>query len=86
MIDPRLYFYRDISGKEVDLLLQQGSQLIPIEIKNNKTFSSSYLNSLRYHEQSPKAKGGVVIYGGIKTQKIGDFQLFTSENCFQLMA
>jgi len=87
-LDPRLYFYRDVSGKEVDLLLQQGSQLIPIEIKSSKTFSSSFLNGLRYfHEQSPKkAKGGAVIYGGMKTQKIGNFQLFTPENCSQLMA
>lgn len=87
-MDPRLYFYRDISGKEVDLLLQQGNQLIPIKIKSSKTFSSSFLDGLRYfHKQSPKkAKGGAVIYGGIKTQKIENFQLFTPENCFQLMA
>lgn len=85
--DPRLYFYRDITGKEVDLLFQQGSRIIPIEIKSSKTFSSSFLNGLKYfHEQSPqKAEGGVVIYGGIKSQKIEKFQLFTAENCSQLM-
>ena len=85
--DPRLYFYRDVTGKEVDVLFQQGSQLMPIEIKSSKTFSSNYLNGLKYfHEQTPKkAKGGVVIYGGEKTQKVKDFQLFNAENCFKLM-
>jgi predicted AAA+ superfamily ATPase len=86
-MDPRLYFYRDVSGKEVDLLLQRGSQLIPIEIKSSKTFSPSFLDGLKYfHNQSPKkAKRGTVIYGGTKTQKIGNFQLLTPENCYKLM-
>jgi hypothetical protein len=86
--DPHLYFYRDNTGKEVDLLLQQGSQLIPIEIKSNKTFSPSFLNGLKYfHEQSPKkAEGGAVIYGGKKTQKLENFQLLTPESCFRLMS
>ena len=85
--DPRLYFYRDVTGKEVDVLFQQGSQLMPIEIKSSKTFSSNYLNGLKYfHEQTPKkAKGGAVIYGGEKTQKLKNFQLFNAEKCFKLM-
>lgn len=86
-LDPRLYFYRDISGKEVDLLFQKGSHLIPIEIKSNKTFSPSFLNGLKYfHEQSPKkAMDGILIYGGSKSQKIENYQLLTPENCSQSM-
>lgn len=86
-LDPRLYFYRDTTGKEVDLLLQRGSQLIPIEIKSSKTFTSSFLNGLQYfHMQTPKrAVDGAIIYGGAKTQKIGNFQLFSAEKCSQLM-
>jgi hypothetical protein len=86
-LDPRVYFYRDTSGKEVDLLIQQGSQLIPIEIKSGKTFSPSFLGGLNYfHEQTPKrAKGGAVIYGGTKTQQLGPFQLLIPEHCTQLM-
>ncbi|MBS0606564.1 MAG: ATP-binding protein [Parachlamydiales bacterium] len=85
--DPRLYFYRDVTGREVDLLLQQGSQLIPIEIKSSKTFSPSYLEGLQYfHQQTPqKAIGGTLIYAGEKFQKIGNFELLNPENCFQLM-
>ncbi len=87
-MDPRLYFYRDVLGREVDLLLQQGSRLIPIEIKSSKTFSPSFLEGLQYfHEQTPqKAEGGAVIYAGKQSQKIGVFQLFTVENCSQLMS
>ena len=85
--DPHLYFYRDVSGREVDLLLQQGSHLVPIEIKSSKTFSPSFLEGLQYfHEQTPKrAEGGSLVYAGGQTQKIGPFQLLNPENCSQLM-
>lgn len=86
-LDPRLYFYRDVTGKEVDLLFQKGSQLVPIEIKSSKTFSPSFFNGLKYfHEATPKkAMDGVVIYGGSKTQKIENFHLLTAENCSEFM-
>jgi uncharacterized protein len=83
-MDPRLYFYRDVSGREVDLLFQKGSHLLPIEIKSSKTFSPSFLEGLHYfHERTPRAEGGALIYAGKQTQKIGAFQLFTAENCSQ---
>jgi predicted AAA+ superfamily ATPase len=86
-LDPRFYFFRDVSGKEVDLLFQKASQLVPIEIKSGRTFSPSYLDGLKYfHEQTPeKALGGAVIYGGTETQKIDKFTLLTLENCPQVL-
>ena len=86
-MDPRLYFYRDVSGREVDLILQHGSRLIPIEIKSSQTFSPSHLEGLQYfHEQTPKkAEGGALVYAGKQSQKMGAFQLFNAENCAQLM-
>lgn len=85
--DPKFYFYRDVSGKEIDLLIQQGSKLIPVEIKSNATFSSSFLEGLNYfHAQAPKkAHNGAVIYGGDSTQKIKNFQLLNPESCTQLI-
>ncbi|MDR3624426.1 MAG: ATP-binding protein [Chlamydiales bacterium] len=87
-MDPRLYFYRDVSGREVDLLLQKGRHLVPIEIKSSQTFSSSFLEGLKYfHEQTPqRAEGGALIYAGKQAQKIGPFQLLTAENCSQCVS
>jgi predicted AAA+ superfamily ATPase len=45
-VDPNFYFYQDTAGQEVDLIVQKGSQLIPIEIKSSKTFSKSLLKGL----------------------------------------
>lgn len=86
-LDPHFYFYRDVSGHEIDVLIQQGSRLFPIEIKSSKTFSPSYLQGLNYfHKQvAQRAEGGAVIYGGKKTQKLGDFQLYHPENCTDLV-
>lgn len=86
-LDPRLYFYRDIAGKEIDLLFQKGSQLMPIEIKSSKTFSTSFVDRLKYFhkEASNKALGGAVIYAGEESQKLGDFQLVNVENCHKLL-
>ncbi|MCB1115851.1 MAG: ATP-binding protein [Chlamydiia bacterium] len=85
--DPHLYFYRDVSGKEIDLLFQQGSHLIPIEIKSGKTFSSSFMNGLKFfHAQAEKrAKGGAIIYGGSSSQKLNNFHLYTAEECDRII-
>jgi uncharacterized protein len=86
-LDPHLYFYRDVGGKEVDLLYQRGSRLMPIEIKSSKTFSSSFFEGLHYfHRQAPKrAEDGAVIYGGSRSQKIGKYKLFSAESCPEIM-
>jgi len=63
---PPLYFWRDRTGHEVDVLIDAGKQLIPIEIKSGKTVSDSFFEGLRYFMAlGPKVAGtGVLIHGG----------------------
>ena len=42
-----LFFWRDSKGLEVDLLLEQGDSLTPIEIKSGATFAADLINNLR---------------------------------------
>ena len=42
-----LYFWRDSAGHEVDLLVLNGSLLLPVEIKSGSTFSSDWTAALR---------------------------------------
>ena len=42
----RIYFYRDSHGNEVDLLIQRGDKIIPIEIKSAQTFHPSLAKGL----------------------------------------
>ena len=41
-----LFFWRNNAGDEVDLVIEQGEQLIPVEIKSGQTFSSDFLAGL----------------------------------------
>ena len=45
-IDPSMFFWRDSAGLEIDLILENGSNLQPIEIKSGETFTASWLNNL----------------------------------------
>jgi uncharacterized protein len=70
---PRLYFYRDNHGNEVDLILQKGRKLFPIEIKSAMTFSESFLKGIdRFKDviQSEQWDGGAVLYNGEQTMTI----------------
>lgn len=60
-----LYFFRDSNGLEADLLLQQGRQLIPIEIKSSSTYKPELLKGLkRIMELSPQVAEGHLVYAG----------------------
>ena len=65
-MNPPLYFWRDKSGNEVDLLIEKGSHFIPIEIKSGKTFVPEYFKGIEYLQKVSglKMKQQYVIYGG----------------------
>ena len=60
------YFWQDNHGKEIDCLLVNGDEVIPIEIKSGKTMSTSFFDNLRFWRTLtalPKDQG-YVVYGG----------------------
>ncbi|MFA5075757.1 MAG: ATP-binding protein [Candidatus Babeliales bacterium] len=62
---PRLYYYRTSDGHEVDVLIDTGGMVIPVEIKSSTTFRHSLADELtRYKKLNPTAGKGVLIYGG----------------------
>jgi len=65
-INANLFFYRDSSGKEVDLLIKSGLKMIPIEIKSSSSFSPEFLKGIEYWRAISKKNSseGVVIYAG----------------------
>ncbi|MBI3920580.1 MAG: DUF4143 domain-containing protein, partial [Armatimonadetes bacterium] len=64
--EPPLYFWRDHTGHEVDVILDLGTKLIPVEIKSGKTFRASFLDGLKFYTSiaGKTASGGVLVYGG----------------------
>jgi predicted AAA+ superfamily ATPase len=60
-----LYFYRDSNGLEADLLVQQGRQLLPMEIKSSTTYRPELLKGLhRVRELSPQMEPALLVYAG----------------------
>ncbi len=63
---PDLYFWRDITSNEVDVLFEMGKRLMPIEIKSGCTFLSEWANGLITWRKQTQAEGqpAHLIYGG----------------------
>jgi len=63
---PPLYFWRDSTGHEIDILIDLGTSLIPVEVKSAKTIANDFFDGLFYWKKTSgqhKARS-VLIYGG----------------------
>lgn len=63
---PSLYFWRDGSGNEIDLLYETAQGLRPIEIKSGSTYSKDWAAGLRKWQSLAKAESLrlAIVYGG----------------------
>jgi uncharacterized protein len=66
-----LFFWRDNTGNEVDVIIDQGLKLIPIEIKSGQTINSDYFSGLRKWRSwaGAEADKPYLIYGGNESQE-----------------
>ena len=69
-----LYFWRDRSGHEVDLLIDHGTHLSPLEIKSGQTINKDYFKSLEFWRKLAGEAAGKawLIYGGDSQQSRTD--------------
>lgn len=63
-IEPPFYFWRDSQGHEVDLLIENGEKLLPVEIKSGQTVASSMFSDLNYWQKLSQCDDGMLVYGG----------------------
>ncbi len=63
---PPLYFYRDKTGNEIDLIVDMGNKLLPVEIKTSRTYSPLFKkNILKWLSlRENKNEEGIIIYRG----------------------
>jgi predicted AAA+ superfamily ATPase len=64
-----LSFWRDNVGHEIDLLLQIGNTLTPVEIKAGQTVTGEYFNGLEFWEKINPGSNRFIIYSGHSKQK-----------------
>ena len=67
--EPDLYFWRDSAGHEVDILLEQGDELVPIEVKSGATLAADFYAGLQYWLKLARIPKGpaALVYGGDRT-------------------
>ncbi|MGE5348568.1 MAG: ATP-binding protein [Actinomycetota bacterium] len=63
-----LYFWRDNTGNEVDLLIDNGISQIPVEIKSGQTLSEESFRGLKFWSKLTGTEGGYLVYGGGEIQ------------------
>ncbi|MCJ7602355.1 MAG: ATP-binding protein [Desulfobulbaceae bacterium] len=63
---PNLFFWRDSNGSEVDVIVEQGTRLLPVEIKSGKTVTREAFAGLEKWRAlaGDVAAEPVLIYGG----------------------
>ena len=68
---PPLYFWRDHAGHEIDLVVDLGSRLLPIEIKSSRTILSEFFKTMKWWMglQKTSHKEGALCYAGEETLK-----------------
>ncbi|MEQ9102954.1 MAG: ATP-binding protein [Imperialibacter sp.] len=64
-----LYFWRDSTGNEIDVIIDKGGKLYPVEIKSGKTVTDDYFKGLNFWSKITGAAEGVVVYAGDAQQK-----------------
>jgi predicted AAA+ superfamily ATPase len=67
-LQPDLFFWRDSSANEVDLVISRSSELLPVGIKSSQTFTDNLIKELSFWRRltgNPNHPG-ILIYGGDK--------------------
>ncbi|MBL0717350.1 MAG: ATP-binding protein [Desulfosarcina sp.] len=82
-----LHFYRDSNGNEVDLLLNYGPDLFPVEIKAGMTLNRDYFKGLRaFAKVFDLPIGAGLLYGGKERQQRQDILVRPAREIHLLLA
>lgn len=64
-VSPDLYYFRDRSGLEIDLLLERGRELQAFEIKSSRTWNTAFgKNLMKFGQKVSALRSSTVIYAG----------------------
>jgi len=87
-IRPEIYFFRDSHGTEVDLLIKENGELVPVEIKSAATFSTDFVKGLERFRalEAGRVAAGAVLYNGEEKFGIRGIRIFNPLHAKDLWA
>jgi predicted AAA+ superfamily ATPase len=68
----KYYFWRDSSGNEVDLLIEDALNLNAVEVKSSKTIHPDFFKNLKQFAKIKPDVTSYLVYGGTEFQKRTD--------------
>jgi len=68
-LDINLFYWRDKTGHEVDVIIDNGKTLLPIEIKSGRTINPIFVKNLDYWSALSGTSQSIVFYGGTQHQQ-----------------
>ena len=82
-----LHFWRDAKGNEVDLVIESGPDIVPVEIKSGATISNDFFKGLRtFSEKLPSPSGNcALVYGGSEKQQRSDASVWCVGDVAEMM-
>lgn len=66
------YYWRDKTGREINLVLENQNNTIPVEIKSGKTVQDYFFKNIRYWLKLTGNSKGYLMYAGNQQQKRSD--------------
>ena len=75
--DPPLFFWRDATGHEIDVLIDTGERIIPVEVKSGQTVAGDAVDTLAWWTSIPSNpnQGGVLVHGGDESFNFKGFRV-----------
>ena len=59
-----MYYFKDSNGNEVDVIIDNGKELLAVEIKSAKTIATDFFKGLDYWKKISGHAKGYLIYTG----------------------
>ena len=71
VLKSNLYYFRDNVGNEVDVIIENGNELIPLEIKTGSTVKEDFFKGIKFFQKinTQNIKKSIIVYGGKEEQK-----------------
>jgi uncharacterized protein len=70
--DIDLFYWRDKTGHEIDIVIDDGISLMPVEIKSGKTIHAEFFKNIEYWQSLSGTKKSFILYAGSASQKRSD--------------
>ena len=68
-----LFYWRDSTGHEVDILMDLGDRLVPVEVKSGQTVAGDATDNLTWWTALARSRGGVLVHGGATAHSLHGF-------------